>query len=199
MWPRFRVGEFHGANDCTSKRRRSLGATVAPPLHGVFSCDRLTRWRPSLLRLARRCVVAVSRSCSWVTLLLPGLQWHFTRLSADEQWSQHRLVVRDFYPSALEIVRKRLHSWASNKRTTTYTGTFQTLLLGNAGVGKVWRRRCVIHCHEFQLTHGVTMCMCMCVWLCSRAFWAMSCSRRPQTAILYQPVTPCTSSEAQAG
>ena len=83
-----------------------------------------------------------------MTLLSTGLQWHFTRASTGEQCSPHRLVVRDFYPSAVKTVRERLHSWASKKGTRAYNDMFQTLLLGNAGVGKVCDCVGVVRAHS---------------------------------------------------
>ena len=77
-------------------------------------------------------------------MLSTGLQWHFTRAS---QRSPRRLVVRDFYSSAVKVVRERLHIWAS-KNDMAYIDMFQTLLLGNAGVGKVCDCVGVVRAHS---------------------------------------------------
>ena len=62
-----------------------------------------------------------------------------------------RLIVRDFYPSAVASVRSRLHDWADACRNYAATGSNEfsekrskfkrTFLIGNAGVGKV-----LLHC-----------------------------------------------------
>ena len=78
-----------------------------------------------------------------------GLQWHFT--VGSEAHCPGRLIVRDFYPSAVASVRSRLHDWADACRNYAATGSNEfsekrskyqrTFLIGNAGVGKV-----LLHC-----------------------------------------------------